>query len=1084
MRTVVFSVGITLCFVCNALEGTPPEQSPGGYENLDQYIGHELVTDHRAEKAGIHRTLPLSCPPFLLRDVDGKVIDPTKDTEDKRTTRPVSTKQTCGACHDYDRITRGYHFQAGKDELFDDPPAGEALPPHRGPGFWGKWQLLYQRELAPKEFDHPDNIDLTPYEWVNACGICHPGGGPAEYDRANRRCDETLEDDRGLALFMDSDYYESGWVESGVVEADCFICHLETYDYSLRAQQLKKLNYKWAATAAAGLGFVWGSVKDRQEPNVYYRKELFGPDGTVHLKIRRPSDRQCMSCHDMSGVQKRGTTWHSNYIQDVHTECGMQCIDCHPGDIRHNFAKRHAAGLTVRLDLDRTMVSCRECHERQEMGAANYTHPGIPELHFNRLACTACHITRRPFLGTRTVDTLTGKAVELPVDPEPDAFDGYAFGAMWGKAQPGQADIFLEPFTPKEIERALDYHLSLENPRREYFLNDDGTSRLPNGPFFVAKFIEEHGVVENADARALMLIALERTGRTDDFTPVCVVRGQAYAFYAGELKRLDTQLQPRRSGATIAGHAIAYVVNPKNGKITPAGYQLGAFWAYRDGDVLRPLFLKDMQAAWEYLHSDEFRFYTYPAQPADCEEALALPDPANTSEDDLRSAIQAKLDQYDRADRERLDVYDDNNDTHPEANTDDEIGLVAWALGRTLDRLDNPELYYIKGTQAYKVTVTDYPDPFDAPLKKMRPLTEHHPFMAIERYEYRRRVRDWKYYWRWEYAETRLSPMYDAKIEAVDLAADPAAADLAQRLCWTTAHGVEPGSQSLGANGCTDCHAEDAHFFYGKVVADPFGPNATPATVPMYQVLGYTPAGVRIGAWREQVLRPIAPWVLLAALAIMLLHFVLFGVHERTGGYAGPEATRFGVHERIAHAIVMASVVVLALTGFFFLLGKTDPLGSWARPLHTWIGFVAGGGVVLIFLCWFFRMFPAKGDLEWLLGAGGYLGGQGHYPAGKFNVGQKILFWLAVGLMAVLGISGYLIWALDGAQDLAAPQNPQLPLLYTVHDVAALAMLLVLLAHVYLATALNPHSLRSLFGGKVSAQWAQEHHPDWNLPSS
>ncbi|MCX5758773.1 MAG: hypothetical protein NTU83_09775 [Candidatus Hydrogenedentes bacterium] len=48
-----------------------------------------------------------------------------------------------------------------------------------------------------------------------------------------------------------------------------------------------------------------------------------------------------------------------------------------------------------------------------------------------------------------------------------------------------------------------------------------------------------------------------------------------------------------------------------------------------------------------------------------------------------------------------------------------------------------------------------------------------------------------------------------------------------------------------------------------------------------------------------------------------------------------------------------------------------------------------------------------------------------------------------------------------------------------VHDAAALFMILALMAHVYLATIVNPHSLRSLFGGRVSLAWAKEHHSLW-----
>ena len=55
------------------------------------------------------------CPPFFLRDEQGQIINPVKN---ENATIPYSPKQTCGlsGCHDYDKITKGYHFQQGKDE--------------------------------------------------------------------------------------------------------------------------------------------------------------------------------------------------------------------------------------------------------------------------------------------------------------------------------------------------------------------------------------------------------------------------------------------------------------------------------------------------------------------------------------------------------------------------------------------------------------------------------------------------------------------------------------------------------------------------------------------------------------------------------------------------------------------------------------------------------------------------------------------------------------------------------------------------------------------------------------------------------
>lgn len=119
-------------------------------------------------------------------------------------------------------------------------------------------------------------------------------------------------------------------------------------------------------------------------------------------------------------------------------------------------------------------------------------------------------------------------------------------------------------------------------------------------------------------------------------------------------------------------------------------------------------------------------------------------------------------------------------------------------------------------------------------------------------------------------------------------------------------------------------------------------------------------------------------------------------------------------------------------------------------------------------------MFPAKGDFYWLLRAGGYLGGvKGHLPAGKFNAGQKILFWVAMAACVVLAASGLMMGLNRGAH------FPRQELVYTAHDIAALLMILVLMAHVYLATIVVPHSLNSIFGGKVSSKWADAHHANW-----
>lgn len=58
-----------------------------------------------------------ACIPFHLRTEDGKIINPlTGENADQ----PYSPRQTCGACHKYDEIVKGYHFQQGWDRIRDD----------------------------------------------------------------------------------------------------------------------------------------------------------------------------------------------------------------------------------------------------------------------------------------------------------------------------------------------------------------------------------------------------------------------------------------------------------------------------------------------------------------------------------------------------------------------------------------------------------------------------------------------------------------------------------------------------------------------------------------------------------------------------------------------------------------------------------------------------------------------------------------------------------------------------------------------------------------------------------------------------
>ncbi len=264
--------------------------------------------------------------------------------------------------------------------------------------------------MAAKQNTSARTIDLTSFLFVVSCGKCHPGGGPLEFDREGNRYDRVMSDPASRLVpggenGLDGDYYQARWSESGVVEADCLICHLPEYDLAARNAQLAQLNFKWAATVGAGLGTVSGSVQAGEPVVVRFDREQFNPDGTLTLHlVREPRNASCLNCHAKSDWKKRGAAYSSR--TDVHLGRGLRCVDCHTAASRaaderirgkevHQFGKGDDPGGFVRNDLDHTVRHCDSCHCDGTLGAPIADHSWLPPLHLEQLACQACHIPQR-----------------------------------------------------------------------------------------------------------------------------------------------------------------------------------------------------------------------------------------------------------------------------------------------------------------------------------------------------------------------------------------------------------------------------------------------------------------------------------------------------------------------------------------------------------------------------------------------------------------------------------------------------------------------------------------------------------------
>jgi formate dehydrogenase subunit gamma len=94
---------------------------------------------------------------------------------------------------------------------------------------------------------------------------------------------------------------------------------------------------------------------------------------------------------------------------------------------------------------------------------------------------------------------------------------------------------------------------------------------------------------------------------------------------------------------------------------------------------------------------------------------------------------------------------------------------------------------------------------------------------------------------------------------------------------------------------------------------------------------------------------------------------------------------------------------------------------------------------------------------------------------GKYNAGQKYLFWTLVACIALLLVSGILIW-----QPYFAPKMPVglLRLAVLVHAVAAFVSIAAILVHIY-ASFWVKGSVRAMTRGTVSRAWTRHHHRGW-----
>lgn len=196
---------------------------------------------------------------------------------------------------------------------------------------------------------------------------------------------------------------------------------------------------------------------------------------------------------------------------------------------------------------------------------------------------------------------------------------------------------------------------------------------------------------------------------------------------------------------------------------------------------------------------------------------------------------------------------------------------------------------------------------------------------------------------------------------------------------------------------------------------------------------------------------------------------------------SGDRIIRFNVFERVVHWIVALSFIVTALTGMglympglFWLTGIFGG-GAASRWLHPWAGVVFAASLVVMALMWARHMVLDSQDMAWLRRVGAYIAHRPGVPeAGRFNAGQKLLFWLVILLGAVEFVTGLFMWSPDLYGGTTA-----LRISYPVHSLAAAGYIALFILHVYMGTIALPGTFETMTHGRITRTWARVHHPRW-----
>jgi formate dehydrogenase subunit gamma len=244
------------------------------------------------------------------------------------------------------------------------------------------------------------------------------------------------------------------------------------------------------------------------------------------------------------------------------------------------------------------------------------------------------------------------------------------------------------------------------------------------------------------------------------------------------------------------------------------------------------------------------------------------------------------------------------------------------------------------------------------------------------------------------------------------------------------------------------------------------------------------PAGRTWDHFHQVTLHWLGAIIIVGTVAGLAAAYFLLGRIRISAGRSGRKVPRFNAFERFAHWLTAVSFVVLGISGLNITFGKRlllpligpDAFSTFsqaAKYAHNFIAFPFVLGLALIVVIFIKDNIPDKIDVEWFKQGGGFIKSR-HAPARRFNAGEKLVFWGALGAGALVSVSGFLLLFPFYVTDIAGMQVAQV-----VHSVIAVLFVALILGHIYIGTLGMEGAFEAMGTGEVDYNWAKEHHDLW-----